>query len=221
MLIATAPVLHRVYTFDKTLSVTVWSGVALTAVLTTFSIWHCVTDEIVMHSLVFGIMIVLVGIQTRSIIGARIPDPAVRKEVIKLTTWGGVIFVSGYAIWNLDNAFCGLLTETRRYIGMPWAFVLELHGWWHILTGIGAYICMYSSLVHIGNMALCGPSNSLTVIALVEYLTSDEAGQPLSGRFAWPACLIVNGSAGAKEPGNQYSSGSRLEKGKMNGKRCS
>ena len=99
-----------------------------------------------MHSLVFGIMIALIGIQTRSIIGARIPDPAVRKEVITLTTWSGVIFVSGYAIWNLDNAFCGLLIETRRNIGMPWAFLLELHGWWHILTGIGAYMCMFEFL---------------------------------------------------------------------------
>ena len=55
----------------------------------------------------------------------------------------------------------------------------------------------------------------------VRCLTSDEAGQPLSGRFAWPAGLIVNGSVGAKEPSNQYSSGSHLEKGKMNGKRRS
>ena len=25
---------------------------------------------------------------------------------------------------------------------MPWSFVLEFHGWWHILTAIGAYVFM-------------------------------------------------------------------------------
>jgi len=24
---------------------------------------------------------------------------------------------------------------------MPWSFLLELHGWWHVFTGAGAYIC--------------------------------------------------------------------------------
>jgi hypothetical protein len=30
----------------------------------------------------------------------------------------------------------------------------------------------------------------------VEYLTSDEAGEPLEGKFAWPVPWIVNGAAG-------------------------
>jgi dihydroceramidase len=53
-----------------------------------------------------------------------------------------VIFVSGYVIWNIDNYTCAWLRQTRRAIGMPWSFLLELHGWWHIFTGIGAYICV-------------------------------------------------------------------------------
>ena len=35
----------------------------------------------------------------------------------------------------------------------------------------------------------------LTVIALVEYLTSEEAGRPLGKNFAWPVANIVNCSA--------------------------
>jgi dihydroceramidase len=141
MLIATATVLHRVYTFDRTLPITVWSGITLTVALSAFSVWHCITDELVMHSVIFGIMICLVGIKTRSIIAARIPDPSVRKEVKRLATWGAIIFVSGFGIWNVDNFICGFLTDTKRELGMPWSFVLELHGWWHIFTGMGAYIC--------------------------------------------------------------------------------
>jgi dihydroceramidase len=25
---------------------------------------------------------------------------------------------------------------------MPWGFLLELHGWWHVLTAVGAYVFM-------------------------------------------------------------------------------
>jgi hypothetical protein len=33
--------------------------------------------------------------------------------------------------------------------------------------------------------------NWVPVIALVEYLTSEEAGQPLGSRFAWPVGYMV------------------------------
>lgn len=54
MLLATATVLHRVFTFDKSISYTVTHGAILSAIMIAFSIWHCVTDELVMHSVMFG-----------------------------------------------------------------------------------------------------------------------------------------------------------------------
>jgi len=180
MLVATATVLHRVFTFDKSLSVTVTSGLISAALMACFIAWHCWMDELVIHEALFGIMIAIVGIKTRSIISARVADKAVRAEVKKLATWGAIIFVSGFAIWNIDNAICTSLTAAKRAIGMPFSFILELHGWWHIFTGVGAYI----------------------FIALVEYLTSEEAGQPLGKSFAWPVGKIVNCHAGVQANGN-------------------
>jgi dihydroceramidase len=89
MLIATTTVLHRVFTFDQTLNTTIVSGISLTAFMTLFIAWHCITDEIIMHSVLFGVMIALIGIKTRSIIARRVQDKVVRKEVFKLCTWGG------------------------------------------------------------------------------------------------------------------------------------
>ncbi|ESZ98467.1 hypothetical protein SBOR_1129 [Sclerotinia borealis F-4128] len=169
MLIATSTVLHRVFTYDKSLKFTVVTGSSLFVFMVTFIAWHCITDETVMHPVLFGIEIAFVGIKTRSIINQRVANAAVQKQVKKLVTYGGVIFVSGFLIWNIDNHFCSSLTDIKRSIGMPWSFILELHGWWHILTGIGAYI----------------------FIALVEYLTSEEAGQALGSSFAWPVGLIL------------------------------
>lgn len=177
MLLASTTVLHRVFTYNTTLRTTIVVGALLTLLITVFSTWHCYTDEITMHSLLFGLEICAIGIKTRSIIAHRISNPAIRKEVTKLCTWGAIIFVSGFAIWNVDNAICGQLRTWRREIGMPWGWVLELHGWWHAFTGLGAYI----------------------FIALVEYLTGEEAGKPLGRRFAWPVNGIVDGDAGKEE----------------------
>jgi hypothetical protein len=54
MLIATATVLHRVYTFDQTLAVTIWAGIVLTVALAAFSVYHCFTDSLLAHSALFG-----------------------------------------------------------------------------------------------------------------------------------------------------------------------
>jgi dihydroceramidase len=54
----------------------------------------------------------------------------------------------------------------------------------------------------------------MTDIALVEYLTSDDAGKPLSGRFAWPVGLIVI----SKAVSGSYQNGSAVKAKEMNGK---
>lgn len=196
MLIATATVLHRVFTFDKTLTTTITTGLIFTTLMTAFITWHCMLDEKIAHSILFGLMIAIVGIKTRSIISHRVPNPVIRREVTSLATWGAVIFVSGFAIWMVDNVYCAALTRMRRAVGMPWGFVLELHGWWHVFTGVGAYI----------------------FIALVEYLTSEEAGRPLGRGFAWPVGGIVDCGAG-EEGGNGHVGGSGKPNGdvRMNG----
>ncbi|KAL8691742.1 MAG: hypothetical protein Q9224_004104 [Gallowayella concinna] len=67
-----------------------------------------------------------------------------RNEQILATMWlligtGLTIFLSGFGIWQLDNIFCSELRTWRREVGLPWGILLEGHGWWHLLTGIGAY----------------------------------------------------------------------------------
>ncbi len=51
------------------------------------------------------------------------------------------------------------------------------------------------------------------VIALVEYLTSEDAGNPLGGRFAWPVDVLVNGQAGKKIEQNGRANGTAHSNG--------
>lgn len=66
-------------------------------------------------------------------------DLRILKEMWVMIAWGLSIFLGGFFFWYLDIAHCSTLRRWRREIGMPWGFLLELHGWWHIMTGLGGY----------------------------------------------------------------------------------
>jgi dihydroceramidase len=79
--------------------------------------------------------------------------------------------VFGYFLWSIDFHLCNYVTAFKHAIGLPWGFIFELHGWWHIFTGIGAY----------------------TGMALVEYLVTIEDGK--TGRieegYVWPVKAVL------------------------------
>ena len=49
------------------------------------------------------------------------------------------IFLGGFGVWMVDNVHCSTLRRWRHEVGLPWGVVLEGHGWWHLMTGVGAY----------------------------------------------------------------------------------
>lgn len=69
---------------------------------------------------------------------------------------------------------CAQVTALKRRLGLPWGVLLELHGWWHILTSISSY----------------------TFMAMVEFLTSPEHESRGAG-FAWPAKKVLGDLAQA------------------------
>ncbi|CBX92690.1 hypothetical protein IAQ61_005938 [Plenodomus lingam] len=66
-------------------------------------------------------------------------DEQILRTMWKMITFGLSIFLGGFAVWHLDNVHCSTLIKWRREIGMPWGFMLEGHGMWHLMTGTGAY----------------------------------------------------------------------------------
>lgn len=59
------------------------------------------------------------------------------RQTWNLALAGVVIFVAGFVIWLADTAFCHHLSTAKNHVLLPWSIVLEGHGWWHILTGLG------------------------------------------------------------------------------------
>jgi len=74
-------------------------------------------------------------------------DGVLLAQMWTLVAVGLTAFLGGFAIWNLDNAYCSRLRVWRHQIGLPWGLLLEGHGWWHLGTGIGAYIGVHKFLV--------------------------------------------------------------------------
>jgi dihydroceramidase len=54
-----------------------------------------------------------------------------------ISSWS--MYALGFLVWNIDNEFCPQIRAARAYLGSPWDSLLQLHGWWHILTGLGSY----------------------------------------------------------------------------------
>jgi dihydroceramidase len=51
---------------------------------------------------------------------------------------GVIYFFLGFGLWLIDGKFCYDLRDIRSVTGMPLGWLLELHGWWHVLTAMGA-----------------------------------------------------------------------------------
>lgn len=66
-------------------------------------------------------------------------DRKILKTMWLMIACGLSIFLGGFGIWNLDNMYCSRLRKWRHEIGLPWGIFLEGHGWWHLMTGTGAY----------------------------------------------------------------------------------
>ncbi|KAJ5999976.1 alkaline ceramidase family protein [Penicillium waksmanii] len=168
MLFTTTPVLHRVLTANSTRRDSTIIATVLSSLLLLLVTFHVMTDELVVHSVSFVGSVAIIGAQTVRLVKSRtIEGSDTRRQIWGMVRFGAAIFILGFWVWLIDQWACGFLTAAREAIGLPWAFFLELHGWWHIFTGIGAYI----------------------FIAVVDLLVSDEDLKDLCAQqtFAWPA----------------------------------
>ncbi|KAF4580810.1 hypothetical protein GQ602_006947 [Ophiocordyceps camponoti-floridani] len=178
------PILYRLLTLGAGPYYTKVVGVTLLVLFIIVMTTHMLMDEFLLHATTFGLAVYLIASRIWQIIPQRVPDSQIRKKLQTLTKFGCVNFLGGYFLWLVDEWACGLLTKMRHSVGMPVAFFLELHGWWHILTAIGGYIA----------------------VAIVDVLTSTsgEVVEDPIPSFAWPipqALQILSGTARVKNHG--------------------
>jgi dihydroceramidase len=119
-------------------------NIVLAVVFPLFGAFYIYTGKIIYHASAFAIILVLIAIRGHYIFLFRKPAfPEVKNEIWKFRGRQTlVLLIVGYALWNVDLEFCAQLREFREWLGLPWAWIFEFHGWWHVLTAIAADILM-------------------------------------------------------------------------------
>lgn len=150
MHLTTTPVLHRVITVNTSRRTSVILAFLLGAVLIGLIIHHALTDELILHSVTFVASVTIIGVRTMQLITTRTPkDSLVQQQIWGMVRFGAgktkasiyrfhvfstltakAIFELGFLVWLVDGWICGWLRSWRTTIGLPWAFLLELHGWY-------------------------------------------------------------------------------------------
>jgi dihydroceramidase len=170
MIFPTVFILLRILTFEaQDPKIAGRTTAAVAAALVTVYTVHLNINKPILHIATFGVMVHFIRKKTWRLLAERVPDPRIRRNLQRTALFGGISFGLGFFLWVIDRFACSFLTQTKRAIGMPWAFVLELHGWWHVLTAIGAYV----------------------FIVLTDHLTSEKIGEDLEDAFGWPAKQIL------------------------------
>lgn len=65
-------------------------------------------------------------------------DRSILRRMWTLVGLGLGIFLTGFAIWSMDNDYCSKIRGWRHHIGLPWGVLLEGHGYvglWSLRLG--------------------------------------------------------------------------------------
>merc|ERR1712000_674608 len=149
MIYTTCLMMHASFAYLQSTYFSTMLGLALLCLSGTITFHYHTTKDPVFHQVAYAALtatvvfrsIWVMETQLRPALATRNSD---RARHILQTMWtmvatGLLVFVGGFMIWNLDNAFCTEIRRLRRAVGLPWAILLEGHGWWHLMTGVGAY----------------------------------------------------------------------------------
>jgi dihydroceramidase len=119
-------------------------NLVLATIFPTFAAFYIYTGKIIYHATAFGIILVFITIRGHYLFLWR--KPAFPESRVKGWRWRGrwALFwmVLGYVLWNVDLECCAELRAFRSRLGLPWAWLFELHGWWHVMTAIAADLTM-------------------------------------------------------------------------------
>ncbi|KAL1599788.1 hypothetical protein SLS60_007592 [Paraconiothyrium brasiliense] len=142
MFLAVGALLHQLQTFNKPPSTRRIRTLIILGILIPVSIYHCWADEIYVHQITFASMVLLCGRKIRQLVRERIPNAKQKSTLLSLANGG-----------------------------LGKAEILIPTCWWHILTGIGAYVGM----------------------AVVEYLVTIEDGKTdkIEEGFVWPVNAVL------------------------------
>jgi dihydroceramidase len=93
MFLAVGTLLHQLFTFKASPSHRQLITTLILGTIIPVSIYHCWTNEIIVHELVFGAMVILCGRKIRWLIKDKIPNEEAKKRLARMATLGSGEFI--------------------------------------------------------------------------------------------------------------------------------
>lgn len=106
-------------------------------------VYYVWSENIIVQVAGFVGSMVIIGLRTNYLVRWVKAFPKAKGQ--ELTTRSRrAVFVGlfGYLLWNIELKYCVELRDIRASVGLPWAWLFEFHGWWHVFTGMSAGIFM-------------------------------------------------------------------------------
>ncbi|KAH6664140.1 hypothetical protein VD0002_g3927 [Verticillium dahliae] len=149
MIYTTCVMCFATFTYRRSNLFSAFLGLALIALAAFITAYYHISKDPLFHQNSYGILTAIVLLRSVYVMETELrpklhaQDPAKAKRILA-TMWlmvgtGLTVFLGGFFIWNLDNHYCNTITRWRRHVGLPWGILLEGHGWWHLMTGLGGY----------------------------------------------------------------------------------
>jgi dihydroceramidase len=129
MLFGAAIMLHRLFTHGLSPFSSTLIFLTLNTCVCIVIYAHIALGESTLHQIVFASMMLTSAFRTSRLITTTVKDRALKRQMRVVGSWALGLFITGYILWNIDNRFCDQLRATRRAVGLPWGWLLELHGW--------------------------------------------------------------------------------------------
>lgn len=138
--------------------------------------YYLVNKDPVFHEVAYALLTISILIKSWTLAYYEIEDATAIKNIKYCAVLGASSFLTGFALWGVDQWQCSNLTRIRHWMGIPWGFIFELHGWWHVLTGLGVAVFI----------------TVLTYIRIQLLGRHDEFEMIFYARF-WPVVVPKNG----------------------------
>lgn len=139
MIYATCIPFWSVFSEKRSTRGLIWVGIGIFTAANLLTAIYLYIKDPTIHQTAYGILNACIIFKLYTLANRHVHDPDARKGLNRALARGVLTFLFGYFLWNLDIHLCDHFRAIRRSWGMPYGFLLEGHGWWHIFTGTGVF----------------------------------------------------------------------------------
>ncbi|EDO18619.1 hypothetical protein Kpol_1048p50 [Vanderwaltozyma polyspora DSM 70294] len=115
-------------------------GFILSVLVIGITVFYIINRNPLFHEFAYAFLTGIVVIIAGWLNYKHVRNPRAKKNLTHCMAIGIMLFGAGFLSWQLDIRLCSHWINIRRsYLKLPLGIFLELHGWWHVLTGLGVY----------------------------------------------------------------------------------